>query len=221
MTVNISSFQPINMNTWTRREYFCNYLQNDPSIIHFSVELDISNFYQKIKNKKMRFFAALLTLICIIVNKHEEFKIAYNEKFELGTYTSINPSYTIFHDDDKSFSCIHSKFINNFSELYQNIVLDIDFYKNIKGFEPVKAPRNSFPVTCIPWLTYSSFSIIEHGKKDHFFPFIIVGKYYWKNSHISLPITFQINHAVADAFHVSCFFLELQDALEHIDSYIK
>lgn len=217
MKTNPLLFEVLDKNIWPRYEYFSNYIQNDPNVISITVNLDISNFYYHIKDRKMRFFAALSALISIIVNKHNEFKISYNEKHDLGIYSFLNPSYTVFHDNDKSFSCAHSQFNDDYHILYRTIVQDLDYYKSLKGFEPLKVPENSFPITSIPWITYCSFSIIEYGKRENFFPFIIIGKYERKHKKIILPITFQIHHAVADAYHISCFFNELQDAFNRYD----
>lgn len=215
-----SPFLPFNMSDWPRREYFLNYTTQDQNQISFTGKLDISNFKKALSDNKMRFFPSLLALISIIINRHEEFKIAYNDQNRLGIYEFINPSYTIFHVNDKTFSCIHSKFINDFDALYNNIVEDMFTYQNLRGFEPVKAPLNSFPVTSIPWYPFSSFSIIEHGVRREFFPFIIIGKYIYENGMLCLPLTFQINHAVADAYHISMFFVELQKTFNHFDQTI-
>lgn len=63
MKTNPLLFEVLDKNIWPRYEYFSNYIQNDPNVISITVNLDISNFYYHIKDRKMRFFAALSALI--------------------------------------------------------------------------------------------------------------------------------------------------------------
>ena len=49
-------------------------------------------------------------------------------------------------------------------------------------------------------------------------PVITWGKYIEKNGKITLPFSFNIHHAAADGYHLSRFFIELQELLNSFEN---
>ena len=65
-----------------------------------TVKMDIT----KIIKKKQKLYPTMLYYITTVVNKYEEFKMTIDEKGRLGMFDTMLPSYTIFHQDTKTFS---------------------------------------------------------------------------------------------------------------------
>ena len=207
------SFQLIDYKNWKRKTHFEGIFQKDPSLINMTVSLNITSLKKYLSDHSMRLYPFLIACISMVINKYDEFKMAFDENSNLGVYDIIHPSYTIFHKDDCTFSCIYTVSKNDIDSFYNAVIQDMELYGSLKGFETRVAPKNSFPISCIPWITYTGYSIIELEEKMNFAPYVIIGRYFNQNSEILVPVTMQVPHSVADGYHVCMFFHELQTLL--------
>ena len=69
-------FTKININNWTRKEYFDHYFGNTPCTYSMTVKLDIS----KLKKDGKKLYPTLLYGVTTILNRHEEFRTALDKK---------------------------------------------------------------------------------------------------------------------------------------------
>lgn len=210
------SFQLIEYGNWKRKSHFECISQKDPSLINMTVSINITGLKKYLSNHSKRLYPFLIACISMVINKFEEFKMAFDENLRLGVYDIIHPSYTIFHKDDQTFSCIYTNNYNDIDSFYNAIVRDMEAFRSVKGFETRTAPQNSFPISCIPWVTYTGYSIIELKEKKSFAPYVIIGRFFNQGLEVLLPVTMQISHCIADGYHVCMFFQDLQKLL---DSY--
>ena len=93
----------------------------------------------------------------------------------------------------------------------------IDKYKDYRAFDFENVPPNIFNVSCLPWINYNSFDIHVFDKGKYLAPVITWGKYVEKDDKITLPFSFNIHHAAADGYHLSRFFIELQELLNSFE----
>ena len=75
------------------------YFSNVPCTYSMTTKLDIT----KIIESKKKLYPAMLYYLTTIVNRHVEFRIAFNKDNELGAYDEMLPCYTIFHKDTETF----------------------------------------------------------------------------------------------------------------------
>ena len=75
-------------------------------------------------------------------------------------------------------------------------------------------PPNTFDVSCLPWVRYRSFDMHIFDSGTYLAPVVTWGKYAREGARTVLPVSLNIHHAVADGFHLSRFFLELQELLD-------
>ena len=207
------SFQLIDYENWKRKSHFESISQKDPSLINMTVSINITGLKRYLSDHSMHIYPFLIACISMVINEFDEFKMAFDENFHLGVYDIIHPSYTIFHKDDQTFSCIYTKSYNDIDSFYNAIVRDMERFRFVKGFETRTAPKNSFPISCILWVTYTGYSIIELKEKRTFTPYVIIGRFFYQNSELQLPVTMQISHSIADGYHVCMFFQKLQKLL--------
>nr|MBP7472464.1 hypothetical protein [Prevotella sp.] len=66
--------------------------------------------------------------------------MSFDEHNMLGTWSYVVPSYTIFNDDNKTFSDIWSEYSPVFKEFYDHVVVDVNRYKDVKE---IKAKENT------------------------------------------------------------------------------
>ena len=93
------AFHPIDRDAWDRAERFEHYFSQVPCFYSMTVDLDVTD----LKRRGGRFYPAVLYSLAVIVNRHREFRMAFNEEGVLGWYDQLSPSYTVFHPDTESF----------------------------------------------------------------------------------------------------------------------
>lgn len=203
-------FKKIDIKNWNRKEYFDHYYSNVPCTYSMTVKLDIT----KIIEKKMKIYPTMLYSLTTIVNRHCEFRTAFNNDGELGIYNEMIPSYTIFHKDTETFSNIWTQYtpiLENFCKAYEN---DLQIYGNNKQFigKP-DIPTNNFNVSMIPWVSFEGFHLNLNKGYNYLKPIFTMAKYYKDQDKFILPLAIQVHHAVCDGFHVCRFISELQELI--------
>lgn len=206
-------FTVIDQTNWKRKEYFVHYFSNVPCTYNMTVNLNIT----PIKNRKL--YPTMLYCITTIVNRHEEFRTAMNNKGEVGVYDKMFPCYTIFHKDTETFSNLWTEYCNDYETFccaYENDQMQ---YGNIEKMEAKpNTPENVFPVSMIPWTSFSGFNLNLQKGYNYLLPIFTMGKYYEENGNILLPLSVQVHHAVCDGFHICRFINELQEQINQLGS---
>ncbi len=92
-------------------------------------------------------------------------------------------------------------------------------YKDVHGIKARKEqPENFFCISCVPWLTYTSYNTSVPGGEPNLFPIITFGKFTADEKGIyTMPFTLNISHAAADGYHTSKFFNDLQILINSIE----
>ena len=214
-------FHKIDFETWERKEHFKYYINLIKTNYNLTAELNISQLMEKIKDKKLKFFPTMLYCIIKAVNQNKEFRMDYDKEGNLGYWDYVVPSYTIFHDDDKTFSDIWSEYDENFEKFYKNIVEDIEKYKDIKGVKTKLGRGDNFcPISCIPWLSFTGCANDTYSEAKMLFPVIAFGKYFKCDEMTMIPISVFVNHAVADGYHTCKLINDIQSIINDIENWI-
>ncbi|MBB3699493.1 chloramphenicol acetyltransferase [Flammeovirga yaeyamensis] len=206
---------------WKRKPYFDYYYYNIKTKYNINHHIDITDFKNEIKERGLKFFPSMLYVILKIINQSDEFRMGFNEKGKLGCWNYVNPVYTIFHEDDKTFSDMWSEYKPDFQGFYNEIINDIETYKEVRE---VKArgsqPVNFCPVSSIPWLSFESFSQETYCESTLLYPIIRMGKFYEKDAKVLLPISVFVNHAVADGYHTCKLINDIEEYGKAVSSWI-
>lgn len=208
-------FKKIDNNKWSRKEYFQHYFLNIPCTYSMTVKLDITHI--KENNKKL--YPTMLYCITTIVNRHSEFRTAFNENNELGIYSEMIPCYTIFHKDTETFSNIWTTYtqdLETFLNLYENDIHEFGNNNTNGIIGKPNIPNNSFTVSMIPWTTFEGFNLNLQKGYNYLIPIFTMGKYYKEKNKFILPFAIQVHHAVCDGFHICRFINELQELINKI-----
>lgn len=148
-------FTKIDINNWTRKEYFDHYFGNTPCTYSMTVKLDIS----KLKKDGKKLYPTLLYGVTTIINRHEEFRTALDENGQVGVFSEMLPCYTVFHKETETFSSIWTEFTADYTEFLQNYQKDIDAFGERMGMSAKpNPPENTFPVSMIPWTSFEAVS---------------------------------------------------------------
>lgn len=215
------SFEMIDLEKYERKEHFLHYINNVPCFYSMTTNIDITNLKNYIKEKEYKLYPTIIYAITRVVNNHIEFRMSLDAENNLGYFTEVNPSYTIFHKDNNTFSNIWTKYNSDFIEFYKNYEKDIKEYGDKKGFITKKLENdNLINISAIPWTSFTGFNLNLPKAEKYLLPIFTIGKYFEENKRILLPLAVQVHHSVCDGFHTSRFINELQELLNNFKNSI-
>lgn len=202
-------FKRIDKESWKRKEYYDYYFETIPATYSMGAKLDIT----RIIEKKLKIYPVLLYLVTKTVNKYEEFRTIIDDG-ELGIFSEMTPSYTIFNKESETFSSIWTEYSSNFELFYERCIKDIEIYSTKQGLYPKgEPPKNCFPVSMIPWVIFESFNLNLQKGYGYLLPIFTLGRYYKECEKIFIPLSIQVHHAVCDGFHITRFINSLQESI--------
>lgn len=218
---NEVNFHPIQMEKWPNAEQFYYYTQMASTSYSVTVPLDVTILRKKLKDSGYKFFPTYLYLVTTVINKEELFKVSLKQGV-LGYWDSLNPAYPRFHEDDKSTSLLWTEYNKCYEKFYQKYLEDTKQHGNSHGILSLKGvlPANTYIVSCIPWFTFQSFSLHNHGIKDYYFPSFEAGAFVEENGQIKMPLSVTVHHATIDGYQLKVFFEELQDLMNCPDCWM-
>ncbi|KOY66882.1 MULTISPECIES: type A chloramphenicol O-acetyltransferase [Clostridium] len=206
-------FNLIDKENWSRKPYFDYYMNNIKCTYSMTADIEITDLLMQVKRNNIKLYPILIYMTSKIVNNHEELRTSFDEEGNLGYWESMSPSFTIFHKDDESFSNIWTEYSDDFKTFYNNCLKDIGKYSNVKKlFAKENQPKNTFPVSCVPWFSFTgaNLNVYSDGKYPYLLPIITYGKYFAQRAKSVIPISLQMHHAVCDGYHATRFLNELQ-----------
>lgn len=214
-------FHIIDRENWNREQYFEYYLKLKCTF-SMTVNVDITRLLKELHQKGIKFYPVFIYLISKVVNNHKEFRTSFNDEGALGYWEEMIPSYTIFHKDDKSFSSIWTDYSSDFHIFYKNYEEDMRLYTNVHGlFTKENIPPNVFPISSIPWSSFTGFNLNINNDGDFLLPIITCGKYFNEENKVMLPVSLQVHHSVCDGYHASRFLEDLQQLISNCNKWLK
>ena len=153
-------FKLINKETWKRKSYFDHYFSQIRCTYSISVNIDISEVILFKNKNHTKLYPLLIYVLTKVVNNHEEFRTAINDKGELGVWDSMSPCYTVFHKENETFSNIWTEWNDNLMTFLANYEQDIEMFGCNCGIDAKpNIPANTFPISSLPWATFTGFNL--------------------------------------------------------------
>lgn len=204
-------FTRIDLENWERREHYLHFLNEVRCSYSVCVNLDISN----LKGKQL--YPTMIWLLTQAVNLVPEFRTTLTEE-GLGYYDEMQPAYTIFNQEKKTFSGIWTEYQPDYQMFLKAYKSDVERYASSVGYSPKPGrPANSFDVSMVPWFSFTGFNINVFGDGKYFLPIFTMGKTFEADGKQLLPLAIQVHHAVCDGYHVGKFIEILQDKINGFD----
>ncbi|GAK14335.1 CatA-like O-acetyltransferase [Geomicrobium sp. JCM 19039] len=206
------NFHPIDMEQWHRKEYFNHYTKQQTSF-SMTVDVNVQTLRTVAKQHGFQFYPAFIYAVTKAINKQQAFRMTMQEG-ELGYWDTVEPMYTVFDEHEHSFSNIWTwRRARSFPSFHEAYVQDVYAYSK-KGvmFPKTPIPENVFPLSMIPWVTYSSFQLHVGNGGNYLAPIVTAGRYEEREHQLFMPVSLQVHHGVADGYHAATFFTDLQHA---------
>lgn len=216
------NFHKIDYENWERKTYFEQFMNQIRCTYSITSNIDITELYWEIKQTNLKLYPIQIYIISTLVNRYKEFRTCYDGEGNLGYWEQTNPSYTIFHKDSEMFSNLWTNYSEIFSKFYSNYESDYKKYGKINGLEiKPNTPPNTFPISCLPWVSFTGFNLNIYTDGTYLLPIFTIGKYYKENDRILLPLSIQVHHSVCDGFHISRFIQSFQEMALDFKDWMK
>ncbi|SHI01781.1 chloramphenicol O-acetyltransferase type A [Sporobacter termitidis DSM 10068] len=203
----------IDMDTWDRKEHFAHFRTMDYPQYDICAPVDISKFLKFVKGGGLPFYHAMIFAATTAANGVRNLRYRLRDGAVIE-HDRLHPSFTSLDKD---------------SELFKYVTVDMDgdmdtFIKAAR--EKERTQRGLFGdgrdearddlvyLTCVPWVAFTHISHTIKLDKDDSIPRISWGKFYPDGCRTLLPLSLQVNHALADGVHVGQYFKALQDFLD-------
>lgn len=160
-----------------------------------------------------------LCLLCLKTDRSDK-RIPHGTDKEgnPGYYDILHPNYTIFHEDDHTFSDVWTGYTEDFKTFYKNMRDDMETYKDVKAVKAKPGqPQNFYCISMVPWLNFTGYSAYTESGTPMLFPIITCGKFTEHDGILTMPFCVNIAHAAADGYHTSMFINELQKLIDMIE----
>lgn len=213
----IVNYTKIDLEKWNRGSLFRFYIEKMRIVMSLTVDIDVAPLCAYAKRKGLKFYPAMIWVVSKVINAHDEFKYSWDKAGSLILWDTVSPSYTVFNEEDEAFSKFVTEYSDSLPEFCQRCERDLQKHQNSRAIIEGQ-PENFFDVSCLPWVKYKHFDVHVFDEGKFLAPVVTWGKYEVEGDKAPMPLTMNIHHAVADGFHLSRFFNEVQ---ELIDSFAQ
>jgi chloramphenicol O-acetyltransferase type A len=212
--------QPVDLYTYPRKSLYEFFKTKTYPVFSTTTNIDITLFKKYIDQHQLPFFISFSYLIHCICNKLEPFKLRIIND-QLYRFDFLHNSFTIATDKQGAYS---------FGDVAYNLNF-VSYSKQAAACIKANQKNNYIPnnninkqqcvfITSIPWFSFTSF---QHpfDPINGSIPIITLGKYYYNNLQLVMPVAVQVHHALMDGYHVGEFYNFLQNALNNPENFMK
>lgn len=209
----------IDMKNYNRKDHYNFFKEMDYPRFNICANLDITKFYQYIKENELPFFISVLYAATKAANDVRELKFRIRED-EVIEHEIVNPSFTVITDEEV-FSFCEGRYIEKFNEFKDYSLKQIEKVKNNVTIEDEPGQDNLLYITSIPWISFTSVNHPIHMNPVDSVPRIAWGKYFEENDKIKLPFSIDVHHALVDGVHIGKYFKIIQEIFDNPNIYIE
>jgi chloramphenicol O-acetyltransferase type A len=201
------AFRLIDLDSYPRREHFETFLRLNLTY-SATVQIDITDLRRAVKSQELKAYPAQIWMLTRAANTVPEFRMSLDANDQLGTWDRLEPLYTCFDDDSKSFSGIWTPFDDDFGRFHRSCLADMERFTT-GTFQPQPdVPENVLNISSIPWVDFTAFNL--NMPTNYLLPILTIGKYFEKDGRTQMPFAIQVHHAVCDGYHFGLFIEQVR-----------
>lgn len=200
----------IDLEEYPRREHFLYFKEMAYPYVGVTVTVDITDFMKQIRQKEQPFFLSFLYRVMEAGNSIPQFRQRI-EGNGIAEYSYSKASCVIMKPDDTYAYCTLDgrQPLESFLKEGRR---KIEAVKQDGSIEEDSEVESMFFISCLPWLSYSSFLQAVPAPADSNVR-ISWGKYTEENGKITLPVSVLGHHALIDGLHLGRFYEKLEELL--------
>src|SRR5215204_133682 len=202
----------VDIENWNRKEIY-EYFKNFPDpFFNLTANLDVTALYRFCKDKKLSLSLASLFYSLQTVNEIREFRLRLKDE-QLVEFETIHATMTIAQADE-TFSFCYFEMQDNVFDFNEAGRAAVAEYTKLKTFNVMRDRVDLIYSSVIPWVSFTSFKHASRLNNKFTIPRMVWGKMFDDGEKKKLPHSVEVNHALADGFHVGKYFVSLQEKLD-------
>jgi chloramphenicol O-acetyltransferase type A len=202
----------IDLNTWERTVHYNFFKRMDYPQYNIGVNLDITNFKNKMKKKQIPFYYAMIYAAAYGLNQVEAFRYRIRGE-QVILHDLIHPSFTDMSAGTDLFKAVTVNMEPTFFDFTLKANEKAIKQEEYFVLEDVEGRDDLVYITCIPWVSFTHLSHTISFNKDDSVPRLAWGKYYADGDRILLPFSVQAHHSFVDGIHMGQYIDYLQNYL--------
>lgn len=196
--------EPIDLDTWARRETFEYYRDQVPCTYAITVEIDVTELVAALQRTGRKTYPAQIWAIATAVNRHREFRMALTDAGAPATWPVVHPAYTVFNAARETFAAVWTPYDTDFAAFHDRASAVLaDASSATTMFPQGGLPPDVFDISSVPWTSFTGFSLQIDGGTRHLLPIFTIGCYLERDGRTLMPLAVQVHHASADGFHTA------------------
>lgn len=207
----MANYQVIDMKSWKRTMHCQVFWECIEPAYCVTLELDITNFLKKVREKGYSFTMAMIYAVSKCANEIEEFRYRFMDG-EVVLFDRINTAFTYLDSETELFKVVN---VNMEDELEKYVISAKEKAETQDEYFTGPLGNDVFQFSPLPWVTYTHISHTNSGKKDNATPLFDWGKYYEKDGKVMLPFSVQVHHSFVDGVHIGKLVDSIQAYLDN------
>lgn len=207
----MANYQVIDMKSWKRTMHCQVFRECIEPAYCVTLELDITNFLKKVREKGYSFTMAMIYAVSKCANEIEEFRYRFMDG-EVVLFDRINTAFTYLDSETELFKVVN---VNMEDELEKYVISAKEKAETQDEYFTGPLGNDVFQFSPLPWVTYTHISHTNSGKKDNATPLFDWGKCYEKDGKVMLPFSVQVHHSFVDGVHIGKLVDSIQAYLDN------
>ena len=187
-----------------------------------TVPVDITEFLAALKAWGKPFFLSFIFAVMRAANAVPELRRRLMPDGQVVEYDHCDPSYTLMKPDGTGVY-VYCLLEDDLTDYERFVAVGKRCQREVLERGTLTEDGDvlaNFFVSCVPWLYYTQIQEPAAGPDDSN-PRFAWGKYREENGRMMLPVSIFINHALADGWHVTKFYQNLEWELAALSENLK
>ena len=210
------SYQVIDLNHWSRTEYFKFYQGMSHPWYNICTRMDVTALRQHCQAHKLRFFHTYLYAMQQALNLCTPIRYRLVDD-TVRLYDQLSVSVAILGDDDGVRFC-NIPYQAQFAAFSQAATAAEIACKQqpfvLAQFIGQKMQHDTVHMTVLPWLDFTSMSHARDTNYPDSVPKIAFGKLTQQDNRWYMPLSLEVHHGMMDGLHVGQFVATLQQQFD-------
>ncbi len=203
----------IDLENWTRKEYFDFFSKYDNPFFGIVTEIDCTKAYENSKKNNISFFAYYLHKSILAVNKIEELRCRVVDK-KVVLFDTVHAGSTIGRENG-TFGFSFTNFSLDFETFDKALTEEITKVQATKGLGLNENTKrlDIIHYSALPWSKFTGLTHARNFNSDDTVPKITFGKMFKIENKRMLPMSIDVHHGLVDGIHISKYFEEFQNLM--------
>ena len=208
------SYQVIDETSWPRAMHCAVFRNSIEPAFCVTFDLDVTNFLKFVREQDYSFTLAMTYAACHAANEIEALRYRFLDG-QIVLYDRIDTAFTYLNPETELFKVVSvpmCESIGEYAALARKTADEQEAYFTGPLGDDV------FQCSPLPWVSFTSITHTNSGKKDNATPLFDWGKYYQKDGKLMMPFAVQAHHSFVDGLHIGRFAELMQ---RELDGYLN